>query len=160
LKNLLKEVLNEQQRQGFSNGRLKNQMQDPQFAREFGDAVHTTLRRSGTLVVSNRMATDQYLIVNGTQHRVLAGARLEIAVPTGTVSTRLPGQEIVNWTVAAPTYSQGIDISPKYTALRPPSPAATLPGSPPAYETPPTFETPPTYVAPPTYVSPWPMFVY
>ena len=72
LKNLLKEVLNEQQRQGLSNGRLKNQMQDPQFARDFGDAVHTTLRRSGTLVVSNRMATDQYLIVNGTQHRVLA----------------------------------------------------------------------------------------
>jgi hypothetical protein len=82
---------------------------------EFRRALKNTAPTSGTLIIYNHMGRDQYIIVNGEQHLVLADASLKLQVSVGTVSTRLPNQKSVNWTVGAPEYQQAIRIHPETT---------------------------------------------
>ena len=84
-------------------------------------AVEQSIRSEGTLSIVNEMGTSQDIIVNHIQHHVHAGATLNLTVPVGTVSTQLPGQDIVNWTIGVPNYRQSVSIKPRrYTAARVP----------------------------------------
>jgi len=120
-------------------------------------AVNRSLRKQGTVAIHNKMGADQDLLVNGVQYHILAGGTLNLDVAAGTVTTRLPGQDIVNWTISPPGYSQSIDIVPKHRTLRPvsSSPVTTTVMMAPMVETP-IAETP-LYVAPPVYMDPLPV---
>jgi TolA-binding protein len=87
---------------------------NPEYRSEVRDAV---FNRRGVLRVTNRMATDQRISVyHGGAWRdygVAPGETEVIEVEAGTVSTRLPSQPIVNWTVAGPDYRQSIEIAPE-----------------------------------------------
>ncbi len=103
---------------------------------EVRDAVERSIRRQGTLSIENQMGTVQDILVNRVQYHVHAGATLNLTVPVGTVSTQLPGQRIVNWTIGVPNYRQSISIKPRYTAARVPSSSSTWVSQPIYYETP------------------------
>ena len=92
---------------------------------EVREAVERSIRRQGTLSIENKMGTVQDILVNRVQYHVHAGATLNLTVPVGTVSTQLPGQRIVNWTIGVPNYRQSISIKPRYTAARVPSGSST-----------------------------------
>ena len=122
-------------------------------------AVNRSLKKEGTLTINNKMGADQDLLVNGAQHRILAGGTLTLNVGVGTITTRLPGQEIVNWAISPPGYSQSIDILPKHETWRPVSSAPlTTTFMAPIVETP-VVETP-VYVSPPVYVDPLPVLPF
>jgi hypothetical protein len=86
-----------------------------QFRRQMSDAVHQSIRDQGEFVVVNKMDTEQSIRVNQKQYTVRPGAVLALKVPVGTVSTRLPGQRLQNWTVSTPAYYQSVDIVPEET---------------------------------------------
>jgi hypothetical protein len=92
---------------------------------EVREAVERSIRQQGTLSIENKMGTVQDILVNRVQYHVHAGATLNLTVPVGTVSTQLPGQRIVNWTIGVPNYRQSISIKPRYTAARVPSGSST-----------------------------------
>ena len=103
---------------------------------EVREAVERSIRQQGTLSIENKMGTAQDILVNRVQYRVHAGATLNLTVPVGTVSTQLPGQRIVNWTIGVPNYLQSISINPRYTAARVPIDSSTWVSQPIYYETP------------------------
>ncbi len=103
---------------------------------EVREAVERSIRKQGTLSIENKMGTVQDILVNRVQYHVHAGATLNLTVPVGTVSTQLPGQKIVNWTIGVPNYRQSISIKPRYTAARVPSVSSTWVSQPIYYETP------------------------
>ncbi len=70
------------------------------------------------------MANHQQIVVNQKEYGLGADEILTLKVPVGTVTAQLPGQPLTNWTVAAPNYSQKIEIVPEKmptttTAYRP-----------------------------------------
>lgn len=92
---------------------IRRQMQTETFREEMAEAVQSSLRREGTLRVENRMVTDQYLRVNGSQHRIPALSTLDVKVSVGTVTTELVGYEAPKHvTVCAPSYLQRLVIAP------------------------------------------------
>lgn len=95
----------------------------PEFREDVRQAVHDSLAQEGTLILHNKMATTQEVTINRQQHSIPAGEVLTLKVPVGTLTAQLPGQRITNWTIAAPTYEQRIDVVPDtsatVTALRP-----------------------------------------
>ncbi|MCH8841208.1 MAG: methyl-accepting chemotaxis protein [Planctomycetes bacterium] len=103
---------------------------------EVREAVERSIRKQGTLSIENKMGTVQDILVNRVQYHVHAGATLNLTVPVGTVSTQLPGQKIVNWTIGVPNYRQSISIKPRYTAARVSSVSSTWVSQPIYYETP------------------------
>ncbi len=103
---------------------------------EVREAVERSIRQQGTLSIENKMGTVQDILVNRVQYHVHAGATLNLTVPVGTVSTQLPGQRIVNWTIGVPNYRQSISIKPRYTAARVPIDSSTWVSQPIYYETP------------------------
>jgi len=80
---------------------------------EVRNAVEQSIRSQGTLTIVNEMGTAQDIIVNRIQQHVHAGATLNLTVPVGTVSTQLPGQDVVNWTIGVPNYRQSVSIKPR-----------------------------------------------
>lgn len=116
---------------------LNNIMKKSAKAREeVREAVERSIRKQGTLSIENKMGTVQDILVNRVQYHVHAGATLNLTVPVGTVSTQLPGQRIVNWTIGVPNYRQSISIKPRYTAARVSSDWSTWVSQPIYYETP------------------------
>ncbi len=109
---------------------------------EVREAVERSIRQQGTLSIENKMGTVQDILVNRVQYHVHAGATLNLTVPVGTVSTQLPGQRIVNWTIGVPNYRQSISIKPRYTAARVPSYSSTWVSQPIYYETPVYYNDP------------------
>ena len=105
--------------------RLDSVMQSPLFRNQMSKAVNDSIQSEGELVVTNKMAGAQVLDVNGRQVSVEPGDPVKLKVPVGTDTTRLPGQDLQNWTVGAPNYRQEIDIVPRQnvsnriTVLRP-----------------------------------------
>jgi hypothetical protein len=75
-------------------------------------AVHDSLDQEGSVIIHNRMDTEQTINVNQKNHRIPSGETLTLKVPVGTLTARLPGQALTNWTITAPTYKQRIDIVP------------------------------------------------
>ena len=122
---------------------LNSIMQKSTKAREeVREAVERSIRQQGTLSIENKMGTVQDILVNRVQYHVHAGATLNLTVPVGTVSTQLPGQRIVNWTIGVPNYRQSISIKPRYTAARVPSYSSTWVSQPIYYETPVYYNDP------------------
>lgn len=90
-----------------------NMDKSPELRQEMSDVVQRSLLHEGTLRVQNNTSTDQYLRVNSVDWRIPAFSVINIAVPVGTVTTELVGYESPkNWTVAAPSYLQVVDIIP------------------------------------------------
>jgi hypothetical protein len=121
------EILEEVQRNHETQlGQIVMQDQDGSYHLQFNTknaAARNEIRRAiqgaapeeGSLVVNNRMSTDQFLLVDGDGYRIPAGTTRRISVGRGTISTNLPGQERVLWTIAGPDFEQSIDIRPRQT---------------------------------------------
>jgi len=95
--------------------RLNAIMQNSQEGKqEIAAAVNNSMPRQGTLRIDNRMATDQYLLVNGKSESIPAGKTVFLDVPVGTVVTELAGYEgPKSWMVGPPSYGQEIIIAPR-----------------------------------------------
>ncbi len=87
-----------------------------EFREDLRKAVHESIQQNGEVVVHNRMSSFQWIKVNQTDYGIPAGEILTLKVPVGTVTAQLPGQRLTNWTVAAPSYQQKIDIVPEQPA--------------------------------------------
>lgn len=100
-----------------------NMERSEEFRDDMRKAVNQSLDTQGEFSIHNRMTTPQRLLVNRTEYTLNPDEILTLKVPVGTVTARLPGQPLTNWTVGAPTYSQKIEIVPdtttKTTAYRP-----------------------------------------
>ncbi len=102
--------------------------QDEGFRQEMRKVVNDSIAADGEVVVHNKMATQQRIKINQTEHVIPAGELLTVKVPVGTVTAQLPGKALTNWTVTAPTYRQTIDIVPRESvtaAYRPESDTTT-----------------------------------
>lgn len=88
--------------------------QDANFRQDLNNAIQQAAPRDGWLVLENNMTAAQPVRVNGRDYTVAPATALNVPVPIGTATTELPGAEGVRtWTVAAPTYTQRVIISPK-----------------------------------------------
>jgi len=88
-------------------------------------AVERSIRPEGKLIVNNKMETPQEVIVDRERYVIHPGEHKTWTVRAGTVSTRLPGQELVTWTIGpANKYRQSVDIVPRYESYRPVNGAA------------------------------------
>jgi uncharacterized coiled-coil protein SlyX len=98
-------------------------MEHESFRQDLGTAVNRSLKTRGTFRIANKTPTHQWIAVNRTEYVVRPSEELLLDAPVGTVTTQLPGQELMNWTLAAPGYYESIDIVPavptRTTAERP-----------------------------------------
>ena len=136
-----------------------NMQKSEEFREEMQKAVHSSLRNTGEVLVRNKMATQQQIKINQNDYVIDAGETLKLEVPVGTLTSRLPGQELMTWSITPPEYKQTIDIVPKsqttVTAYRPADAAAPVT----TYYSPPVAEVP-VYTAPVEtyYVEPAPVY--
>ena len=86
--------------------------------------VQDSLQKEGMVSVKNRTSIYQTIIVNGVEYGISAGKTLKLNVPTGNVTTQIPGRLTKSWSISAPNYEQSIDIIPATTTtvLRPTTP--------------------------------------
>jgi hypothetical protein len=66
---------------------------------EFKRAMKSSIPRNGIVLIHNESRYDRDVVVNGFQYRVMAGAKLPVPVPVGTVSTRTIGDRTKYWTL-------------------------------------------------------------
>lgn len=105
-------AISETDSEGRHVPRLSAAMESQQFRQEMKKVIHDSLDRSGTFIIRNKTNQYQTISVNRVQYGIGPGESLTLQVPVGTVSTQLPGKELKNWTVAAPSYQQTIEIVP------------------------------------------------
>jgi hypothetical protein len=122
-----------------------NMEQSEEFRDDVRKAVLQSLETHGEISIHNRMANHQRIVVNQKEYGLNADEILMLKVPVGTVTARLPGQALTNWTVGAPNYSQKIEIVPDSAATtttvhRPVASDSALPWH--------TLPTEPWYLAP------------
>jgi hypothetical protein len=127
--------------------RLDAAMESPSFRQDMDKAVHASLKATGKFEIVNKTISHQWIFVNRTERFLRPNETIILEVPVGTVTTQLPGQELVNWTVAAPEYSQSIEIVPL------PTPTRTVIESP-SYLSSPGFMPPTVYGGSPIYSAP------
>ena len=89
-----------------------NMEQSEEFRDDVRKAVHQSLETHGDFSIHNRMGNYQRIMVNQKEYGLNADEILTLKVPVGTVTARLPGQPLTNWTVGAPDYSQKVEIVP------------------------------------------------
>jgi len=94
-------------------------MEQETFRQDMEAAVNRSLKTEGVFRIVNKTPTHQWISVNRTEYFLQPGETLTLRAPVGTVTTRLPGQELMNWTLAAPNNSESIDIVP---TIAPPQP--------------------------------------
>jgi hypothetical protein len=87
------------------------------FREDVRDAVHKSLQTHGDLSVTNKTGSYQSIFINRKEYGVSAGQTLTFKVPVGTVTTKLNGERLMNWTIGAPNYKESIDIVPKSAPL-------------------------------------------
>jgi len=127
--------------------RLDAAMESPSFRQDMDRAVHASLKTTGTFQIVNKTVSHQWIFVNRTERFLRPNETLVLEVPVGTVTTQLPGQDLVNWTVTAPDYSQSVDIVPL------PTPTRTI-VEPPLFSRLPSSTAPPVYGGTPVYSAP------
>jgi hypothetical protein len=88
------------------------------FRQDMEKAVNRSLRPTGMLHITNKTISHQWIFVNRMEHMLRSGEQIALEVPVGTVTTQLPGQELVNWPLTAPNYTESIDIVPAETPVR------------------------------------------
>ncbi len=97
--------------------RLSSIMENSEdFRNDVAQAVHDSLRTTGTVTINNETSTYQRIIVNDVEQGLAAGEDLTLTIPVGTLVTQVPGREPRNWTIGAPNYHQSIDIIPESQA--------------------------------------------
>jgi uncharacterized coiled-coil protein SlyX len=100
---------------------LSAAMAKDSFRQELGAAVHATLKTQGQFRVVNKTASHQSIAVNLVEYVLQPGEERVLDVPVGTVTTQLPGEPLVNWTLThagGGVYAESIDIVPKTTVQR------------------------------------------
>jgi hypothetical protein len=100
---------------------LSAAMAKESFRQELGAAVHASLRTRGQFRIVNKTATPQSIALNLVDQVLQPGEERTFDVPVGTVTTQLPGEPLVNWTLAHKgegVYAESIDIVPKTTVQR------------------------------------------
>lgn len=84
---------------------------------EFNRALTSTVPEKADFLIRNRTNHDEWVVVNGEQHLVLAGAELPLKVAPGTVTTRLRHQQQpLAMFVGFPKYFQSVDIKERPAA--------------------------------------------
>ena len=121
-------------------------VQDENTLNDFRQLIDRSTPKRGTFIVENKMESVQFVRVNGQDYYLSAGERRKFDVPVGNVSAQLRGQEIINWTIAAPKFEETIQIVPNRDPA--PAPVTTSVTLPPV-----TYQSLPIYVEPVTYVS-------
>jgi hypothetical protein len=96
---------------------LNSSMQSQEFQQDLSGAVHNSLQRQGELEINNQMTTVQYLRVNGQMYSIPPFTNSKITVPVGTLTTELLGESAKNWSIAPPSYRQGIIIAPRQSSV-------------------------------------------
>lgn len=110
---------------GGSRVRIEN---SPTVGREIAEAIKRTVPTRGNLVVRNLTSQDEYIVVNGRQHLVLAGATLGLDVAPGTVTARLRHQQQpLALHVGFPNYNQSVDIKNRASNWETSQPAYAMP---------------------------------
>ena len=111
---LILESISEKDEKGNNVLRLDGLMNTSEkFRQHMEDAVHRSLRTTGKITITNKMASYQEVQVNRNMIGIGAGETREIVeLPVGTVTVRLAGQKTTNWTIGAPDYEENIDIVP------------------------------------------------
>jgi len=100
---------------------LSAAMAKDSFRQEMGAAVHATLKTNGQFRIVNKTASHQSIAVNLVEYVLQPGEERVLDVPVGTVTTQLPGEPLVNWTLThagGGVYAESIDIVPKTTVQR------------------------------------------
>jgi len=93
-----------------------NRQRSDEVRQEVRRAVQESLTTHGEFTIHNRMTTRQQIVVNQSEYGLDPDEILTLKVPVGTVTARLPGQPLTNWTVGAPAYRQRVDIVPDANA--------------------------------------------
>lgn len=105
---------------------IRELTQNAEFKDDFRKAVNEVVERPvppplGTIRIDNRMATSQYLEVNGVGRWIGPLNSLDVVVPAGVATTRLPGYEPAkSWRLDAGNgYLQSVIIEPQpiYTPI-------------------------------------------
>lgn len=96
---------------------LNSSMQSQEFQQDLSGAVHNSLQRQGELEINNQMTTVQYLRVNGQMYSIPPLTNSKVTVPVGTLTTELLGESPKNWSIAPPSYRQGIIIAPRQSSV-------------------------------------------
>lgn len=100
---------------------LSAAMAKESFRQEMGAAVHASLKTRGQFRIVNKTATPQSIALNLVDYVLQPGEERIFDVPVGTVTTKLPDEPLVNWTLAHQgdgVYAESIDIVPKTTVQR------------------------------------------
>ena len=108
---------------------------DEETRKRLIDEVRSGLPREGLLHVTNTTDIDRTIGINRQDFVIPAGQARSFRVAAGTVTTQLPGEQMMTWTVAPPSYEQRIQIVPKSqrtTTARPIQPQQLAPPAIPA----------------------------
>ncbi|MGD9633518.1 MAG: hypothetical protein AB7G28_05970 [Pirellulales bacterium] len=82
---------------------------------ELRQAIKSAVPSQGLFVIHNRSSNHKDIVVNGIQHRIFAGATLELPVPAKVVKTWLPGEGTKYWRLDfANNFEQRIDLNDRY----------------------------------------------
>ena len=98
---------------------IRDLTHNAEFKAEFRDAVNEVVQPRfpppGTMRIVNHMGTSQYLEVNGIGRWIAPLSALDVLVPAGVATTRLPGYEPTKtWRLdAGDNYMQSVIIDPQ-----------------------------------------------
>lgn len=89
---------------------IEANMQRDGFGDEMRRVVNASIDGESSITITNKTGTTHTITVNATRYSLAPGESRSIDVPTGNVSTRLAGQDVVNWSVGPPRYNQRLQI--------------------------------------------------
>ena len=136
--------------------RISANMSDPDFAKDFREAIDKTIPAAATLLVTNKTARDEEIVVNGKQFSVMSGASRTFDVPIGYSMLRLEGEEPVRWYIGAPTFKEHIAIETKAeTPTKTKKAVASIPPPTIVYDWSDAYYVSPWYPASTVTVTPW-----
>jgi hypothetical protein len=96
--------------------RIEANMGVEDFDQEMARVVNRSVGGKSLVIIRNETSSTQGIMVNedpNLRFKLVPGAITQVEVPTGNVTTRLDGQEVVNWAVGPPTYRQVVRIVPR-----------------------------------------------
>lgn len=98
--------------------RMDNVMRSETGREQVREAVHDSMQRTGTLMLTNKTSTGQGVTINNRDYVwIPAGSPpVQVSVPVGSVSVQIQGREMTTWTITAPGYRQDLDIVPTYNS--------------------------------------------
>ena len=113
-------------------------IEDQSLRQQLAKAIQNEMPTQGLFHVENTTDVDRTIEINRTEFVIPAQKARSFRVAVGTVTTQLPGEPMMTWAIAAPSYDQRIQIVPKAqpTVVSRPITADSVPTAyPPLYET-------------------------